>query len=664
MAEENKNIKGRINELAVYHTDAYAIAVANGYKGTVAEWLDSLVGKSAYDIAVQLGFKGTEKEWLDSLTQETADKAEAMIAAQKEAALRAVAESSKTATDAATVAREAADSAAATSAEAKASIEAAEQEAVAHIESMAEESLGIVQTTGDSETAVMSQKAVTAQTGTFPVVKSTTTIEASETVGAVLKSNGVITETTSTNWRHAFVPVEENSYYLISTGHYIRSVLSDYYVHPCNDNKEVTGTGCLDTRRTEGYAQSEEVLYYTPTGTTQLAIMRYQAYGLQISVRKVNSFFNNAKEAAEYLGATNEAAKDTIVVGVASDFKTINSALDYASKLHLANKHSVNIILSAGFVMQEQVTIDKDLSFCKISCMENYIHVDGNYITENNIDCPAHTGYAAVKLKCAFAIVNGGKSPVFACKFRAINNTSFVGMGAYNGSSITVLQGGGFDRANVNLYLLEGSRGNCAGADFSSATATGVNVFRQCHLEFGGGTAKNCAVYGAYFDSASVGDVCGANFSGSGEIGVYIGLSSVVAGEAMSANECGTGVYTYTGAKFSGRNMSVNQCATGVRAISGSEIVCMSSNIKNATANAVIVETGGKINCAKATLTGYGARGVYCSDGIIYANQVITGDTARNTDIVCNSGMIFAYNATGGTNITPNTLTASGVILK
>lgn len=56
---------------------AYDIAVADGFEGTEAEWLDSLVGPqgpagpgggdSAYDIAVANGFVGTQEEWLESL---------------------------------------------------------------------------------------------------------------------------------------------------------------------------------------------------------------------------------------------------------------------------------------------------------------------------------------------------------------------------------------------------------------------------------------------------------------------------------------------------------------------------------------------------------------------------------------------------------------------
>ena len=43
---ENTNVKGKINSLTVFHTDAYNLAVQNGYKGTIAEWLKSLEGKN------------------------------------------------------------------------------------------------------------------------------------------------------------------------------------------------------------------------------------------------------------------------------------------------------------------------------------------------------------------------------------------------------------------------------------------------------------------------------------------------------------------------------------------------------------------------------------------------------------------------------------------
>ncbi len=49
---------------------AYELAVQQGYRGTLGQWLESLQGedgKSAYELAVQQGYNGTLSEWLDSL---------------------------------------------------------------------------------------------------------------------------------------------------------------------------------------------------------------------------------------------------------------------------------------------------------------------------------------------------------------------------------------------------------------------------------------------------------------------------------------------------------------------------------------------------------------------------------------------------------------------
>ncbi len=45
---ENKNLKGTIAAFNTYHTDAYMIAVQNGFEGTEAEWLESLKGEPGY----------------------------------------------------------------------------------------------------------------------------------------------------------------------------------------------------------------------------------------------------------------------------------------------------------------------------------------------------------------------------------------------------------------------------------------------------------------------------------------------------------------------------------------------------------------------------------------------------------------------------------------
>ena len=49
---------------SIHGKSAYEVAVANGYTGTQAEWLESL---SAYGVAKDNGYTGTEAEWLESL---------------------------------------------------------------------------------------------------------------------------------------------------------------------------------------------------------------------------------------------------------------------------------------------------------------------------------------------------------------------------------------------------------------------------------------------------------------------------------------------------------------------------------------------------------------------------------------------------------------------
>ena len=75
------NIKGESNagNNGLNGKSAYEIAVDNGYTGTEAEWLASLIGeagangdignngKSAYELAVENGFTGTEEQWLTTL---------------------------------------------------------------------------------------------------------------------------------------------------------------------------------------------------------------------------------------------------------------------------------------------------------------------------------------------------------------------------------------------------------------------------------------------------------------------------------------------------------------------------------------------------------------------------------------------------------------------
>jgi hypothetical protein len=52
---------------------AYEIAVLEGFKGTEAEWLESLKGDGAYEQAVDGGYTGTEAEFKQALANINTD---------------------------------------------------------------------------------------------------------------------------------------------------------------------------------------------------------------------------------------------------------------------------------------------------------------------------------------------------------------------------------------------------------------------------------------------------------------------------------------------------------------------------------------------------------------------------------------------------------------
>ena len=67
---EHKTIQGKVNPLTVYHTDAYAIAVANGFEGTIEEWLESLQGKDGFTPLKGVDYytEAEKQELIDEIT--------------------------------------------------------------------------------------------------------------------------------------------------------------------------------------------------------------------------------------------------------------------------------------------------------------------------------------------------------------------------------------------------------------------------------------------------------------------------------------------------------------------------------------------------------------------------------------------------------------------
>ena len=129
---------------------------------------DAITGKSAYEIAVANGFEGTEAEWLESLTEQTKINAEKVIE-EANNAIELLEKEKQEAINEATEGKAEIEAArvngvndvVAAKTEGVNAVAAAKKEAVDHIASLAEGAYDIVQATGDSENKVMSQKSVT-----------------------------------------------------------------------------------------------------------------------------------------------------------------------------------------------------------------------------------------------------------------------------------------------------------------------------------------------------------------------------------------------------------------------------------------------------------------------------------------------------------------------
>ena len=62
-------LKGMDGEDGVDGASAYEVAKANGFVGTQAQWLDSLIGNSAYEEWVANGGVGTFQDFLDEIVE-------------------------------------------------------------------------------------------------------------------------------------------------------------------------------------------------------------------------------------------------------------------------------------------------------------------------------------------------------------------------------------------------------------------------------------------------------------------------------------------------------------------------------------------------------------------------------------------------------------------
>ena len=162
----------------------------------------------------------------------------------------------------------------------------------------------------------------------------------------------------------------------------------------------------------------------------------------------------------------------------------------------------------------------------------------------------------------------------------------------------------------------------------TSGAATNRNGIRlgrggRASLQAGAGI-KNAGGNGAYLTEASTLSGNGTVFSGAGVSAIHAVGGSVANAVAAVLSGC-TGV--------------------GVQASVGSQVTCNNADISGCAGGGVLATLGGDITCNAANCR--------------------SGPSDASTDIrVSFGGIARATQATGGTSITPNTVTSSGIIFK
>lgn len=317
-------------------------------------------------------------------------------------------------------------------------------------------------------------------------------------------------------------------------------------------------------------------------------------------------------------------------VGVGGDFPTINSALLALSKMgkpqYLSGGLTVTLTLLSGFVLAEQVIIDKqDFGYVLILSQDAQVRIDhtviaaGQVLTTLDSTAPAFGGrnYAILPvIGCLFyydsnSVARDGVAVHFDSQARLMPGSGILncrrGVQALYGSKITCYMGG----------LTQGEAGSGAG------TVSGVKfpncLWRACHIAFN----SSCGLVRSDFSG------CQATEAVYGIWAAHVDIY-----QSNISNSVGEAVYIRDGSKCNARETNVSGSQVGYHALHGATI--------NARSRAI---ADGNI------WIGNGARG--CTQYGVLASYGSTVEAANldvsNTPIGLNASNGSTINFTQGT---------------
>lgn len=392
-----------------------------------------------------------------------------------------------------------------------------------------------------------------------------------------------------------------------------------------------------------------------------------------------------------------------VTVGASGDFQTINEALEYLtnhyykpykqglttpSPTYGADKVSAVIRLLAGFVMQEQVILRQTkLGWITIIADDPTVTISRESLTKI-----AYFEGTASEMYPAFYAGDNSELPIIACKFDM--DTSGVATNRHfmvvnrNSSGHVWPYAGCTNAGGHGIYAREGSNISCRlavcdgagdsafiaanGARISAQGASGKNskngvTATDCsQINFAGGVADHCTQYGINCIEGSSVNCSSANVTFATTAGIRASNCDKVSAFKADVSDSGMGVDANQGSTVAIKEGKADRCGTGIRADGASSVDFENGSATDCTSRGIQALGASRVNAIAATLTGAGLNGVLANLGsTIIANgaNCRKGSVDANSDIaVGNGSIISAATATGGTTVTPNTLSRDGFI--
>jgi hypothetical protein len=390
----------------------------------------------------------------------------------------------------------------------------------------------------------------------------------------------------------------------------------------------------------------------------------------------------------ESFSSDGDIGYEPVFAGARSVLPTINTLFVFDSSGSISRQSGIMVVEGS------HVTVNSGCGF------KEFVH-QGLVARSGSTAYAAGSVFTCQTLQGQHTVNNGGISSWTGASVMADgSDVSFCYYGARSavGGYLNFIRGVANDCQRHGIRANEGGRVNARLAEAKRAGSTGLNVSRNGHAEAQEMDVTGCEI-GVNSSGASACDASGT-FANDCDIGFQCNTSSTLnaggstgsAGRFASAQNCRIGVFAQRASAVTANGINVNNCSLhGIYAYRSSTIDAEQSSANNAGGRGYFAERNSRINCSFSSATGCGLSGAeaYFGSSIEGSESNFSGSSSRGVrswqgssmsirnsncqkgaspssgDVQCRIGStISAAGVTGGLEITPNTITAAGIIFQ